>query len=52
MGEAVEFMLDGILCQVCGVFIDGESPGYPRTCEGCEEEERKRRRKNGKKNKN
>jgi len=36
MGEIAEYMLDGDDCQECGEpFMDGESPGHPRTCEGC-----------------
>lgn len=31
----VEDILDGLFCEVCGAFIDGEAPGYPRKCEGC-----------------
>lgn len=38
MGEISEMILDGLLCEVCGSYIDGESPGYPRTCELCKEE--------------
>ena len=38
MGEAAEMILDGTFCEQCGVFIDGEAPGYPRTCEACEPE--------------
>lgn len=32
MGEIAEMHLDGTLCEACGVFLDGESPGYPRYC--------------------
>ena len=44
MGEISEMMQDGILCQICGVFMDDlqdgdEAPGYPRTCEGCTEDD-------------
>ncbi len=38
MGDMAEAMLDGTLCEVCGSFIDGEIPGYPRKCEDCENE--------------
>lgn len=37
MGEISEMMLDGTLCESCGVFID-EGEGFPRRCLGCEEE--------------
>lgn len=36
----VDDMLDGLICQQCGVFVDGESPGHPRTCDGCDSEEK------------
>jgi hypothetical protein len=32
MGEMAEMMLDGTMCEGCGVLLDGESPGYPRYC--------------------
>ena len=32
MGEAAESLLDGTMCEGCGVYLDGESPGYPRYC--------------------
>ncbi len=35
MGEIADAMLEGLLCSVCGVYLDGEEPGYPRTCIGC-----------------
>lgn len=38
MGQMTDAVLDGLLCQSCGGFIDGEEPGYPRNCEDCEEE--------------
>ncbi|MDF9845106.1 MULTISPECIES: hypothetical protein [unclassified Paenibacillus] len=38
MGEAAEGILEGIMCQHCGEFIDGEAPGYLRSCEDCENE--------------
>ena len=38
MGEAAEDILNGIVCQCCGVWMDDfEEVGYPRTCESCEE---------------
>ncbi len=43
MGEIAEMMLDGTLCQVCGVAMvhgeDDEPAGYPVTCDDCLEEE-------------
>ncbi|WP_281281436.1 hypothetical protein [Paenibacillus dokdonensis] len=39
MGEVAEMILNGLLCEVCGCYIDDmEEPGYPRTCEDCENE--------------
>lgn len=39
MGEAAEMMINGLLCQGCGSYVeDHEEPGYPRYCEDCEEE--------------
>ena len=40
MGEVAEMMLDGTLCQGCGVLIDDDIPGYPRSCRDCAKEER------------
>lgn len=40
MGEIADMMLDGTLDSETGEFIDGESPGHPRTM--------RRRRKSGK----
>ncbi|MCG1009254.1 hypothetical protein J4760_04200 [Salinicoccus sp. ID82-1] len=42
MGEIADMMLDGTLCEGCGVVFDDivageEEPGYPRTCEDCKE---------------
>lgn len=35
MGEVAEMMLDGTLCEGCGVFLNEAAPGYPRTCREC-----------------
>jgi hypothetical protein len=41
MGEITEMILEGILCEGCGVYIeDGEAHGYPRRCENCTEGEK------------
>lgn len=37
MGEVVEMILEGILCEQCGCFIDFEVVGHPRLCDNCEE---------------
>lgn len=39
MGEVVEDMLDGWICRDCHGLVDGDAPGYPRTCQDCLEEE-------------
>lgn len=38
MGDIADDMISGFMCQYCGVFLDGQEPGYPRSCEDCEEE--------------
>ncbi len=39
MGEIADMMIEGFLCQYCGQAMDDhEEPGYPRTCDDCEEE--------------
>lgn len=43
MGEVAEMMMDGTLCQTCGVFV-GEPDGYPRECNHCERESAKDRK--------
>lgn len=32
MGEIADMMLDGTLCEACGVYIDSPAPGHPRYC--------------------
>lgn len=41
MGEIAEMMLDGTMCQCCGVFLNSgeEGDGFPVYCSGCEPEE-------------
>lgn len=34
MGDVADMMLEGILCESCGEFIDGPAPGHARNC-GC-----------------
>lgn len=53
MGDIAEMIVDGDLCQECGVFIEDEpSPGHPRSCADCERDAqradaRKRRPRRG-----
>lgn len=38
MGEIADMMINGLMCQYCGEFMeDHEEPGYPRSCGGCED---------------
>lgn len=32
MGEIADAMINGELCEMCGVALDGDAPGYPRYC--------------------
>lgn len=34
MGEIADAMIEGDLCEGCGVYL-GEGPGFPQRCEGC-----------------
>lgn len=38
MGEIAEMVIMGILCEQCGVLIDGKTTGYPRGCDDCEDQ--------------
>lgn len=38
MGEIAEMMLDGTLCEGCGVYMPGEAQGIPRRCRDCRRE--------------
>lgn len=33
-----ELVLEGVICQSCGEFIDGAVVGYPRDCDDCKGE--------------
>jgi hypothetical protein len=35
MGDVADAMLDGDLCQCCGVYMEGGA-GYPQTCNACQ----------------
>lgn len=40
MGEHADDIIEGTVCEECGTFFDdGDSPGFPRTCNECQEEE-------------
>jgi hypothetical protein len=38
MGEITEMILEGILCEQCGAWIDEEFSGSPRKCDHCIED--------------
>ena len=38
MGDIADMMLDGTLCEGCGVYLEGEGDGFPRYCPDCEQE--------------
>ncbi|WPQ59542.1 hypothetical protein [Paenibacillus polymyxa] len=45
MGEIAEMIIEGILCETCGSYIEeGEPQGFPRTCKDCDQEGEKRGR--------
>lgn len=40
MGEIADAILNGDMCQSCGVYIeDDEANGFPRDCASCKEPE-------------
>jgi hypothetical protein len=39
MGEFADGLLNGLCCEVCGKYLDGEKPGYPRICIDCAEDD-------------
>lgn len=41
MGEIAEMMLDGDLCEQCGVYMGSPGQGFPRKCKDCRRENRK-----------
>lgn len=48
MGEIAEMIIEGILCEECGVFI-GDEVGYTRKCNNCGGGRKKKRRRKKKK---
>jgi hypothetical protein len=45
MGEIAEAMLDGDLCEGCGVYMGDPGQGFPRRCPDCAKEQRADNRK-------
>jgi Zn finger protein HypA/HybF involved in hydrogenase expression len=41
MGEYADMILDGTMCQGCGVFLNDEPPGYPCDCTDCARDRQK-----------
>ena len=39
MGDMSDMMLEGVLCEICGVYLEDEAPGYPRKCAGCRDDD-------------
>jgi tRNA(Ile2) C34 agmatinyltransferase TiaS len=37
MGEVADMMLDGDLCEGCGVYMGSPGDGYPRKCADCQD---------------
>jgi len=35
MGQNADDIIEGFVCELCGMFLDGDSPGYPRLCSFC-----------------
>lgn len=51
MGEIADSMVNGFLCEMCGVYLDGEEPGHPRQCEDCDDDKPKPKKKKKRKKK-
>lgn len=32
MGEIADMMINGEMCEMCGVYLEGEAGGFPRYC--------------------
>lgn len=41
MGDNADDMIEGRVCQFCGVFMHKaeDAPGYPVTCDSCDDED-------------
>lgn len=38
MGDVADMMLDGTLCEGCGVYLHGDGNGVPRRCRDCRDD--------------
>ena len=52
MGEIADAIINGDLCEGCGIAFPSSGDGYPRKCGGCKREEREAAKKKGEKNGN
>jgi hypothetical protein len=43
MGEMADYLINGDDCEVCGMPFPDPGEGYPRTCEGCKQEQRNKK---------
>ena len=35
MGDIADMMINGDLCEGCGVYLEGDGEGFPRYCTSC-----------------
>jgi hypothetical protein len=45
MGDIADMMLEGLLCEGCGIYLDDDSFGVPRYCGGCQRDNKPRKAK-------
>lgn len=45
MGEIADGVINGLFCIECQGIVDGEEPGFERTCDSCKGYRRKRKSK-------
>ena len=52
MGDVTDAILEGALCEQCGVYIDSPAGGFPRKCDDCKPKRRRKvKRKSAKRTK-
>jgi len=52
MGDVTDAILEGVLCEQCGVYIDSPAGGFPRKCDDCKPKRRRKvKRKSAKRTK-
>lgn len=52
MGEIADMMIEGVLCQCCGCYIDDDYMGFPRFCDDCKPRRRRKHKRKNKRTKN